>query len=237
MENEIKKILANYIENYHQEVDVINIIQRDICYSVDNPTGGILITGINPSYNKNDKGQPIPFKFIDADEKKGYWKKTKEMIGGIVAQTAYLDLFPLKFSNQSEFTYMMQKSPASLSLMSDLLQVTQREIERLAPKLIIVKNAQTAAYWGREDNCVWMGYKFEKIPNHPLIGMGIDVRRVVGFKDDPKNERVLKIDKTNLEGSIIVFYALYDARHEKTCPQKILNSADIKKLFEYASNK
>ncbi len=231
MKEKIKKVIERFENSNQQESEIIEVLKRGYTYTADNPERQILVVGINPSYNPMKNDYETIFSLTGADENIRYWKRTKQMLNDHITKTAYLDLFPIKFSKQAEFEQLFQKN---LRLMGELLQITQEEIERLAPRLIIVQNKRAQCYWGRSSNSVWMGYRFEKIDSSIVEGKELDVCRIVGLKDDPNNERVFKLTNTSLIGSIVVFYALYDERHQKTLSHRILESKDIAKLYEYA---
>ena len=72
-----------------------------------NPIGGILITGINPSFNpKSPYGCYYTFK--DAIQNgMSYWRNKREQLFGndssLIEKTAYIDLFPYSESIQNRF--------------------------------------------------------------------------------------------------------------------------------------
>lgn len=137
---QVKKLLNVARENY-TNAGLIDLIDRNIAVCVDNPPRSILVTGINPSFDRRSAGEEILYRFADAD--KPYWKRLHNMLGKFTSQTGYLDLFPFKESVQNN---LEGKIPISLSV--DLLRLVHQEIERLQPKLIIIHNRKSLAFLG-----------------------------------------------------------------------------------------
>ncbi|CDN32355.1 hypothetical protein BN938_2283 [Mucinivorans hirudinis] len=235
MKEKIREVIDKFKTQNQQETEIIQVLNRGVFYVKNNPEEEILVVGINPSYNTKEasSNEKICSSLKDTNESTPYWKRTKQMLGNFLPKAAYLDLFPLFFSKQEDFERLFQ---TNLPLMGQLLAITQEEIERLAPRLIIVQNKRAQCYWGRNKNSVWMGYEFEKIDNLTIKDKELDVCRIVGLKNDPQDERVFKLNSTNLVGTVIVFYGLYDDRHKVTCANRIIESKDIKKLYEYATD-
>ncbi|WP_294552003.1 hypothetical protein [uncultured Bacteroides sp.] len=218
MEDYYKESIHNY-NNEHRETPFRTILERGICYPVDNPIGEILLVGANPSFS-GGYGD-FSFKLSDTDDSIRYWERIKDMMGDLLPCTAYLDLFPIKCSNQKEFE---EQCPIDLKVR--LLQVTQLEIERIHPKLIIVLNKFSRYYWGINSDCTWMGYKFERLP---FEGKDIELYRITGLREE--SDRILTFSPSVLVGTIVIFYGLYDERHVAKSPQKILSTTDIIKVL------
>lgn len=200
------------------------ILDNGIIVCKGNPEHEILLTGMNPSGSKQ-----VAKDYTFKDAKDGpYWRKYHKLFTGYIDKVAYLDLFPFKGSCQKDFEDVITKN---VDFMVDVLRITQREIERIAPKLIIVANKRSSAYWGAMDKYRWMGYKFAEVKNP--TDKEIDVRRIIGVQDDnnDNNDRILNLPSTNLNGSIIVFYGLYDDRHDDKFK---LTTENIDELYKLA---
>lgn len=215
---------------YNNNSQIKKMLARGACPGEHDTRAEILVTGLNPSLDPKREGTYFGFKLKDADEKIGYFKNIKTMLGRYLPLSAYLDLFPVKCSSQREF---LKTIDLDLPFFASLLSETQSEIERTAPRLIIVNNRAAQAFWGAKKNCVWMGYRFERIA---FPDKNIDVRRIVGFREGPESESVRQTAgrKTNLQNSIIVFYALYDDRHKVRYSDRMLCEDDIGALLSLA---
>lgn len=118
-------------------------------------------------------------------------------------RTAYLDIFYFRERNQKILKDEILKRNFGISFIIDQLRVTQKTIEEIIqPKVIIVKNKESAAYWGKyaDKGLIWMGYQLEKIE---LFDCG-ELYRINGFIDNP--ERINKeFSETKLKNSLILF--------------------------------
>lgn len=80
-----------------------------------------------------------------------------------------------------------------------------------------------------------MGYCMELVGDIPssLIEKGLALYRITGFhsnRDDRINQDLLT--NSNLEGTLILFYAMYDERNI----DKMLTSTDVEELYLLAKN-
>ena len=111
----------------------------------------------------------------------------------------------------------------------DQLNLTQHIIEDIIqPKVIVVKNKESWAYWGKsyeQFGWVWMGYKFEFIQN---IECG-ELFKIIGLIDS--YDRIApEIKETNLIGSVVLFTQhmnQYTPREKRPTTRQLL---DIKRL-------
>lgn len=231
--NSYLEVLNDFVQksvNQNISQDVLSIIQRGIVLCVNNPTNGILITGINPSDDHRPGNGFYAFAKTDV---KGYWRRKRTLVQDEkdnvdnINITAYLDLFPLRETPQGGFE---NSFGPHLELKSSLLKITQQEIEeRIKPRLIIVANKDSYYYWGVKSNATWMGYDLKKVKNNvlPERGDNLNIFKIVGFKE--ANDRVYQNSTTNIKDTIVVLYAMYDDRHKV----KRLTAKEIKKIFEY----
>ena len=196
----------------------------------------ILLTGINPSFPIGADAHPgkvEPFIIADAvknDKANGHWGKKRRQFGDLYKEMAYLDLFPIRETDQPIFEKAFR---SMLELRSRLLSITQESIEDLAPRLIIHANRASLYYWGLVKENPWMGYEFEpvtadKYGDLPECMSKYDrttrfpFYRITGFSKSP-----LRINKenypeqTSLEGSFFMEYVMEYRERD-----------DIKTLYE-----
>jgi len=186
------------------------ILSREYVYSINNCKKEILITGINPSFRSNECEKSGSFDFqniMDSKKWDTYWGPIKKMLYDIEnnidlrAQTAYLDIFYFREKNQKILKKELLKN--GIPFIIEQLNLTQKIIEYIIqPKLIIVKNRESAAYWGRysNENIIWMGYELEFIETNNYG----DLFKIIGLI--PSNQRIApEILNTNLLNSLILF--------------------------------
>lgn len=207
--------------------------KRKLSLCVDNHQEGILITGINPSRKRTEKHDDdffYTFKDVTIGEMKkngnikvGYWRQKYKLLGELIKETAYLDLYPFGFTSQNGFEDLIEDN---IQFRAAIVSITQREIETyIKPVLIIVANKQSSYYWGNED-ATWMGYDMEKISDE------MELYQIKGFKN--KQDRINQdLKESSLSGSLILFYGMYDERHKK----KQLTAEEVKKIYEMAKTK
>ena len=215
--------------NQNINQDAVSVIQRGIVLCVNNPSNGILITGINPSSGHRSGNGFYAFPKIN---NVGYWRHKRSLVQDEKDNvdnmniTAYLDLFPMRITSQRIFENIFGPY---LQLKSNLLKLTQQEIEEhIKPKLIIIANKDSYYYWGVNSDATCMGYDLKKVKNNVLPERGDNVKifKIAGFKE--ANDRVFQNPTTNLKDTIVVLYAMYDNRHKG----KHLTAKEIKKIFE-----
>ena len=158
--------------------DVLDLIDRGLVVCENTHRRGLLLTGINPSFDekKNDKGN-IFFVFSNAEDqgRSRYWAKKHKQFGGrdsdlVQNHMGYLDMFPLKESRQLRFEKILRPYNDLRML---LLKNTQEEIERIDPKLIVHANKGSLYYWGlnpttyqKDYENPLLNYDFEEINLH-----------------------------------------------------------------------
>lgn len=223
----VEKVIEEAKKKYHDNDKIMPILDRGTKICVENPKNGILITGINPSFVEN--GTPDTYTFIDADTKRHlYWRRLHDMMGQEhLSDAGYFDLFPLRVSKQADFESII---PDDLKV--ELLRLAHEEIARLNPKLIIVHNRRSLAYWGVLKKYTWMGYEFDDV-DEPVEGKELKITRITAASKE--SDRI--ITSKALVNMLVVQYALYDERHYKKYPQKILNRAAIAELLKIADSK
>lgn len=173
----------------------------------------ILVTGINPSARQKDSEfEKKGFRYHEVQDDPYYTEIKKKLLGDALNdKTGYLDLFAVRETVQSRMSGFI-KHPVGLSFVAEHLAITQKEIERLHPQLIIVKNKGSWMFWGLDAGRtadkwtnVWMGYTFDRIPGYEdVAGRPWKVRRITGLLDTP--DRVGKdIEETCLIGTVVLF--------------------------------
>ena len=222
-----------------------DFVSHGVTMCCANPIGGILITGINPSFNPHiPNGGYYTLKEAMLN-RKSYWRNKKEQIIGddisLIERTAYLDLFPYSESSQNKFQDEINKNIKHFQV--SVLEITLSEIERLRPRLIIAANKQTSYYWGIKNDSTWLGYDLQIVEKSQmpecLNGKDIKLYRIVGETGFKKaNDRIGqdKYPTTNLLGAYFIDYALYDNRHQEKYPTRILTPDIVKDLYRIAEN-
>lgn len=185
---------------------------RGYVYSQNSSQKDILITGINPSFRKGADLISYGFDFQNTlmDKKwDNYWGSIKKILYDsdnnidLQSRSAYLDIFYFREITQKELKKGIINSSTGVRFLVDQLKITQYVIEEIIkPKVIIVKNKESAAYWGKlyEQGFIWMGYQFEFIQK---LECG-ELCRISGLIES--SERISPdIIETNLKGSLVLF--------------------------------
>jgi len=186
----------------------------------------LLITGINPSWrNKLDEPKvnihgpaienlkPEVWKARNGKAWDTYFGPIRKMLVdetrqiNLLDRVDYLDLFHFKEQNQRFLRENIIKGqPDHIDFLRRELRLTQRIIEEnIRPRLILVKNRESWAYWGKKEGCVWMGYQFEHIRDYACNGKAWgELCRIVGLQQS--NERIApEIESTSLKGTYVLF--------------------------------
>lgn len=216
-----------------------DFVKKGIAFCHGNPVHGILLTGINPS---GEGGKVVYYKFKEARDipPSQYWKHKKMQIVGnderLLNNTAYLDLFPYFESSQNDFENAVHPH---IDFQVKVLEITQKNIEEhIQPRLIIAANDTTAYYWGFRQETTWLGYDFIKVVDVPncLKNTRIELYQINpanGFRNDTDRVGQDKYLTSNIKGAYFIPYAMYDDRHYKTSPDKVLSPELVKELFEW----
>lgn len=173
MNERINKIINDFLfplekhENNKDDLIATSILLRGFvtCDNDEVKKPSFLLTGINPSFNLESgyfpKGYDDPFTFRNATtiaKPKEFWFKKKEQFGELCNNMAYLDLFPIRESDQRFFS---QAFAPFNQFMAKILAVTQGAIEDMHPRLIVHANRASMRFWGKQGD--WMGYTFEPV--------------------------------------------------------------------------
>ena len=127
---------------------------------------------------------------------------TRDFVGN--TKTDYLDIFYFREQEQSFLREKILCKPEGIRFVVDQLNLTMHIIENIVmPKLIVVKNKESWAYFGKlyeEKGWVWMGYRFQHIQN---MACG-ELCRITGLIDS--QERIApEIKETGLCGTFVLF--------------------------------
>lgn len=186
--------------------------ERGFSFSENYLAKNILITGFNPSFRSTDDINYHSFNFqhiLENQKWDNYWGSLKKIIHDplsnidLRSQTAYLDLFYFRERTQILFKNEILKSKEGIHFAVDQLKLTQQIVENIIkPKIIIVKNKESSAYWGRYANngIFWMGYQLNHLESMPCG----ELYEISGLINSA--ERILpEIQETNLKDSKILF--------------------------------
>ncbi|MFY8187114.1 MAG: hypothetical protein ACOVLC_04065 [Flavobacterium sp.] len=208
----IKRQLIDLWESDYINNLPIFIKERGFVLSENFDQKDILITGINPSFRKDADNGYYSFDFQDTlkEEKyDNYWGPIKKMLIDkeetidLRNKTAYLDIFYFREKNQIRLKKEILNNHLGIKFLVDQLTITQLTIENIIkPKLIIVKNKESSAYWGKNSSqgIFWMGYKLKLIENL-IFG---DLFKIIGLEET--NQRInLDIKETKLLGCLVLF--------------------------------
>lgn len=205
----------------------------------------LLLTGINPSFDPYDHsrnewglqkglwpGETRSFK-ITEDLQGPFWNNKRRDFNEVWDDIAYLDLFPIRETDQSLFENAFKDLT---EIRSKFLSITQDAIEEMHPRLIVHANKDSMYYWGIKKNTPigemandevnpWMGYRVRRVTPevYPDIHecMRLDNRlelfplyEIVGFVDSENRINRQRFKKTTLEGSFLMEYVM-DGRNKK----------------------
>jgi hypothetical protein len=223
-------------ETEESMVRIQQIIDRKFWLCSQNPTNGIILVGSNPSYDESKRREnKNEFCSLAECEDHGhshYWNRWKENLQFLMdtekGKAGYVDLFPLKLTDQTEF----EKIP--LELRAELLRVTQYEIEKLHPQLIIHANKKSKYYYGTIPETPWMGYELERIDIPSVLKEKYGEAYVIkGLIDTDKRINYHDVKKTVLSGTYLFICPYQNARFLNNKPEKKLHQEDIKLLCDY----
>ncbi|MCR5070980.1 MAG: hypothetical protein K6A62_03540 [Bacteroidales bacterium] len=225
--------------NYTTENETVKtILNRGLvkCYKPSQVRPCCLLSSINPSFKLGDAVFPGRIVEIDiSNASDGYWLKKSHQYGAFWRQMSYLDLFPIRETHQHSGLEVSFKGECDLR--RDLLEITQREIEEMRPKLIVHANKDSMYYWGIKKNSPikedandeenpWMGYRFRRVVPEKYRGLPdcmlkdgrmelFPLYEVVGFVDNENRVGQKNYPKdTALEGSFLMEYVM-DGRNKK----------------------
>lgn len=208
-------------------------IQRGYCFAENIEQKSILITGFNPSFREGQNHTESSGYCVDffGSTHDNYFSPIKKMLHDdelnidLRNDAAYMDLFYFREQDQEFLRKQILPSADGIRFTIEQLNLTQHIIEDIIkPKLIVVKNKESWAYFGKlfvEKGWVWMGYQFEFIQN---MECG-ELFRITGLLDS--NERIApEIKETNLKGTFVLFTQhinQYTAVEKRPKAEQLLN--------------
>ena len=195
----------------------------------------LLITGINPSFRKDKDNKDLPDELRHGPAKvnftltkyDNYWGPLSKMIDDdLKGCFDYLDIFHFWEKDQVKLQKeILCKGESGILFIADELNLTQHIIEDvIKPKLILVKNKESWAYWGKIDGYVWMGYEFEKVKDFPCG----ELCKIIGLQS--KDRIAPEIEETCLKGCYVLFskhinqFTKREERPTSDLLKKILNN-------------
>ena len=201
----------------------------------------ILIIGMNPAYHNEQGNQLWDYNFALQNNTDSYFSLIRKMLKNeaidLCSQTAISDLFYFRETNQE---FLQKHLLNCIPFVVDQVNLTMHIIEDIVrPKLIIVKNKEAAAYFGKlyqEKGWVWMGYQFQ----HIIDTHCGELCRIEGLIDS--NQRIApEFKQTNLRGTYVLFtkHLQYMKSEERPTPkflQDILTCRDAElNILKYAA--
>ena len=234
IDRRIKEIWNSpYMSNLPEWVKKRGYIYADPVKYADSVKRDILITGINPSFRKGEEEKlanchGLSIKNFDPEKwkegrlkcgKKGirwdtYWGPMYKMLCiddiNLLNRFDYLDIFHFREQEQSKLSKEILQNDKMYNedgrnFIVDELNLTQHIIEDvIQPRLILVKNKESWAYWGKlkDEGLIWMGYDFIEIRKYSCG----DLCMINGLLDS--NERIapeITNENTNLKGTYVLF--------------------------------
>jgi hypothetical protein len=211
------------------------IKERGFIFSANYHQKDILITGINPSFRESDDVNLHSFDFQNTlhEDWDNYWGPLKKMIRNesdidLSSICSYLDIFYFREKEQTFLREKVLKSSAGIPFIVDQINLTQHIIEDvIKPKVIIVKNKESAAYWGKleNDGIIWMGYKFEYMKT---LVCG-ELFKITGLIES--SERIApEIKISNIENTLVLFTQhinQYTAKEKRPTPEILKTLLDF----------
>lgn len=199
----------------------------------DAKIGGVMLTGINPSGQGSDD-IIVDYRMCRSraeggwGDRGGFWGPKHLMMGKYDRYVEYIDLLPIRMTDQNEVDEL------DPSFRARLLEVTQKYIEEMKPKLIILVNQKALYYWGSNEDATWMGYDLGN-PVKQIKGRW-NLYQIRGLKTDKKdriNQQFFAArgNVTQLEGCYLLHYCQIKRSRNSTKPEYILGPSDIELLL------
>lgn len=160
-----------------------------------------LVLGFNPQAEISESNSVyfVPISFS------GYWGVINKMISSrdldLRQNAQYLDLFAFRESNQGSAIRDVIQNPALFPYVVEQVCLSQELIETIVmPKVIVIKDKASWAFFGKLPQFTWMGYTFDHFMDSPYG----EVCTITGFTT--KKDRINKhIVQTALDGTRVLF--------------------------------
>jgi len=233
--NTQERLQEIWSQDYINELPTL-IKDRSFTFSTNYNPKDILITGFNASFRNGEDINIHSFDFqtILNGPWDNYWGPLKKMIYDTDSNidlrynSAYLDIFYFREKEQTFLKDQILKSQAGIRFVIDQINLTQHTIEDIIkPKIIVVKNKESVAYWGKlaNEGIIWMGYELEHIQNM-VCG---ELYKITGLINS--TERIApEFTNTNLENSLVLFTQHIN---QYTANEKRPTAVTIKTLLDY----
>lgn len=223
-ENELRKHGESLRQAYHQLIECYtkehtnmsqelkDLLSHGVYNGAFSNPEGILICGINPSYDNKEENK-LPYNLLTECTGK-YWKPYVEIANRFPKNmVGYLDLFPLRVTKQRDLLRIVP-----IDLKAKFIAKFEEVIEDpLRPKLIIYTNKSTSYLWGTDEAHPWMGYKLSSIEIKGDLSAKGKLYRIEGY-----NKHSERIGKSNLEtacslnGSYLFITSFYQYAKKET---------------------
>lgn len=202
---------ADYIDDLPLFEGNESIKERGYAFFDNREKKDLLITGFNPSFREcESKGNIcLPTTEILRDtHHDNYWSRVRKMLHDqeidLRSQATYLDIFYFREMKQTFLKNKLLRKPEGIRFIVDQLNLTMHTIEEvIQPKVIVVKNKESSAYFGKEVKTrgwIWMGYALEETCN-TFCGK---VYKITGLINSPKRIAP-EITQTSLVGTLVLF--------------------------------
>ena len=133
------------------------------------------------------------------------------VLAGMKASTGNLEKPDSKAASYELSKEILKKgkedNEGGIKFIADELNLTQHIIEDIIqPRLILVKNKESWAYWGKlkDDGLIWMGYEFEKIKD--FASGELELYIITGLlNSDKRIAQEFNSENTHVKGCYVLF--------------------------------
>lgn len=202
--NEIMQTEHDYLWDKYGNSNEIMRRGYHICHN--STQKDILFVGYNPSFDKGEKvGNQHVYQLPDKETIK---RMLVSSLTDLRDRTAYIDLFSFRESNHQVANKQIVLNPQMFNYVIEQVCLSQNMIEEvIRPKVIIILNKDTWAYFGKLPEYTWMGYRyltcsaiipheFSLIVNYSNKTDRINIERE---QTNLKNTKVLFLDENDLQ--------------------------------------
>ena len=202
--NEIMQTEHDYLWDKYGNSNEIMRRGYHICHN--STQKDILLVGYNPSFDKGEKvGNQQVYQLPDREAIK---KMLVSSQTDLRDRAAYIDLFSFRESNHQIANQQVVLNPQMFNYIIEQVCLSQNMIEEvIRPKVIIILNKDTWAYFGKLPEYTWMGYRyltcsaiipheFSRIVDNSNKTDRINIERE---QTNLKNTKVLFLDENDLQ--------------------------------------
>ncbi len=228
--DELEKLWDIYSKKFGNDEYFAPILNRGYMYS-DVKACDILVIGINPSCRKGD-GKLSYNSFLFSKARDSYFNKFHNILTTVDPlgkfSVDYIDLLNIRITEQKQLSNFF-KSQYGMEFVCEQLSISQKIIESLKPKLILVFNGLASNMFGvnakpigDEFNNVWLGYDFYEPEKYKC-------KIISGLKGSKERINKDSVKETNLIG-VPVYFSKYLGRAKKSDITQI--KEDIKEIID-----